>query len=619
MPKTLVPVAGRPLLERQLEFLETEGIQTALILVGYGADEISDFVAHRENNKLDIALIDDERPRGTAGAVFAAWDDLDDEFLVIYGDTILDVDLERFYRWHASRPDGVASLLVHPNDHPIDSDLVQLDPSDRITGFLPYPRPPGFHARNLVNAALYWIRKEKLAPWRTAEIPSDFGRDLFPQILEKHGALYGYRSTEYIKDAGTPGRLDRVAADVASGRVAAANLRRRRPAIFLDRDGTLNIDHGFIRRPQDVELIPGAADAVRRINAAGYLAVVVTNQSVIARGDCTESDMEHIHARLEELLGEGGGYLDRIYYCPHHPDAGFPNERPELKFSCDCRKPQTGMIRRAADDNSIHLSRSFVIGDTTADFLMAERAGLRSVGVATGSAGLDEKYPAEPNYTAADVASAVTFILDVHPRLVGALKPLADSIKRDGITFVGGVARSGKSTLAHALADCLAADNVAVRVIALDHWIRSLAARGPGVLGRYEVDQIRLALSKLAPPRSADVTLDLPFYFRKTQSSRPRAQSVTVKPDELIIVEGTIALLCSSDIPGTRIYVQSEPSDRRSRFFELQRSRGKSLDEAERLFVERDGEETAVVEDSRKRANVLVTFTPPFEITIAGL
>lgn len=619
MPKALVPVAGQPLLERQFAFLEAEGIATALVLVGHGGAAIRDFVVRRRDGKLAIALVDEELPRGTAGAVFAAWDQLDDEFLVVYGDTILDVDLDRFYRWHAGRPDAVASLFVHPNDHPADSDLVQLGADDRITAFVPYPRPPGSHVRNLVNAALYWVRKDTLAPWRAPDVPLDFGRDLFPRILDGGGALYGYRSPEYIKDAGTPERLDRVAADVAAGKVAAANLRRRRPAVFLDRDGTLNVDHGHISRPEDVELMPGAADAVRRINAAGYLAVVVTNQSVVARGDCSESDMEQIHARLEELLGEAGGYLDRIYYCPHHPDAGFANERPELKVKCECRKPQTGMIRQAAVDNSIDLARSFIVGDTTADFLMAERVGMCSIGVETGAAGLDERCMAEADYTAADIASAVTFILDVHRLLVESVKPLAQRIKQGGFAFIGGVARSGKSTLAHALAEALAAEKIGVRIISLDRWIRSLAERGPGVFKRYDMDGIELALKQLAPPRQADVVLDLPFYFRKSQASRPHAQAVTVAPHDVVIVEGTIALSCAADLPGHRIYVQSTHCDRRSRFLQLQQLRGRSLADAEKLFGERESEETVVVAESRRRADTAVTFVSPFQVTIQDL
>jgi D,D-heptose 1,7-bisphosphate phosphatase len=493
---------------------------------------------------------------------------------------------------------------------------VQLDRDDRVEAFLAYPRPPGFHARNLVNAALYWVRKDKLALWCSSRIPLDFGRDVFPQILEDKGQLYGYRSSEYIKDAGTPARLDRVAADIESGRVAAANLRKRRPAIFLDRDGTLNVDHGFIKRPGDIQLFPGAAEAVRRINDSGYLAVIVTNQPVIARGDCTETQLEQVHARLEELLGEGGAYVDRIYYCPHHPDAGFPNERPELKFKCDCRKPQPRMIRQAVDDNSIELAKSFIIGDSTADFLMANQLGLHSIGVATGSAGLDEKYPVEPDYSATDIASAVSFILDVHPSLLEAVRPLVHSIQREGLVFIGGVARSGKSTLAHALAECLSADNRGVRILALDRWIRSLTDRGSSMFERYDVAEIKRALTKLAPPRSRDVTLDLPFYFRRSRSSRTHAETMSVKPDDMVMVEGTIALLLSSDIPGRRVYVQSPLDDRRDRFIRLQQLRGSAPKEADDLFIERENEETSIVADSGKSADIVVTFTSPFQISI---
>lgn len=614
LPKPLVPVAGRPILDWQFDLLVRAGIGSVAVLVSHGADQIRDHVAARRD--LEITLIDDGTPRGTAGAVLAALDHLDDEFLVIYGDTVLDVDLERFYAWHAARPDGVASLLVHPNDHPADSDLVELDENDRVTAFLPYPRPSQINARNLVNAALYWVRKRGLAAWSDILTPMDFGRDLFPQMLTKGERLYGYRSAEYIKDAGTPARLDRTSADLVSGKVAACNWRSKRPAIFLDRDGTLNFDHSFINRPEQIGLIGGAAEAVRRINSAGPLAVVVTNQSVIARGECSEAEMERIHGRLEGLLGEGGAFLDRIYYCPHHPDVGFPGERPDLKIVCNCRKPATGMVEQATADMNIDLSRSWVIGDTTADFMLARRSGIRSIGVATGAAGLDGKYPAEADYHAADVASAVAFILDQHPRLLAQVAPLVEGLNPGDLVFIGGSARSGKSTLASALADHLAANDIPARVIPLDRWIRSLADRQAGVLGRYDIAAIGRMLKTLAPPRNAHVSISMPFYFRKNQQSVGQAETISVAPDEILIVEGTITLASAAELPARKVYIQSNQSQLYSRFMKLQEACGRSGQQAELLFAERQNDETSIIEQSRKHANTVVEFIEPFTVRI---
>ena len=126
--------------------------------------------------------------------------------------------------------------------------------------------------------------------------------------------------------------------------------------MFLDRDGTINIEKGFLTDAEDFELIEGAAKAIRTINQSEYLAVVCTNQPVIARGECTFNKLREIHDKMETLLGQEGAYLDAIYYCPHHPDKGFEGERPEYKIDCDCRKPNDGLLRKAAADFNIDLS-----------------------------------------------------------------------------------------------------------------------------------------------------------------------------------------------------------------------------------------------------------------------
>jgi len=345
---------------------------------------------------------------GTAGGLLKALELLADEVIVLYGDTMLDVDLQRFLNYHRGMR-AEATLLAHPNDHPQDSDLLDVDGAGLVQGILPYPHPEGLWFENLVNAAAYVLTKPLLAAYRDQFQSGDFAKQLFPLMLAGGRRIAAYRSTEYIKDAGTPERLDKVEADFLSGRVA--EWRGARPAVFFDRDGTLNVDAGFITTAEQLELLPGAAEAVRAVNRAGYLAVVVTNQPVIARGDCTEAGLRLIHNKLETLLGREGAYLDKIYYCPHHPHAGYSGERPELKIECECRKPKPGMIRHAAAEMRIDLARSWMVGDSTFDILAASQAGIRSVLVATGNGGADGRYPGEPTLRAESAASAATRIL----------------------------------------------------------------------------------------------------------------------------------------------------------------------------------------------------------------
>jgi D,D-heptose 1,7-bisphosphate phosphatase len=190
-----------------------------------------------------------------------------------------------------------------------------------------------------------------------------------------------------------------------------AHSKRGRPAVFLDRDGTLNVEKGGVRGPQELQLIPGVAEALIALRQAGFCLVVVTNQSIIARGEASESDLAAVHRRLEWELGKAGAYLDGIYVCPHHPDRGFPGERADLKIACDCRKPAIGLVERARHDLSIDLSASWMIGDQTRDVEMARRAGLRSILLLTGAAGRDGQFQCDADYVAPDLKRAVAVVL----------------------------------------------------------------------------------------------------------------------------------------------------------------------------------------------------------------
>ena len=186
---------------------------------------------------------------------------------------------------------------------------------------------------------------------------------------------------------GTPERDAGVCRDFRDGKVRAKNLSNKQRAVFLDRDGTLNKYVGFLRDIDDFELLPGVAQAVRAVNDSGFLAIVVTNQPVIARGEVTEEQLKEIHNKLETLLGLEGAYLDAIYYCPHHPHKGFEGEIPELKFDCGCRKPKTGMLERAADDFNIDLSASWMVGDSENDIKCGLNAGCKTALIGSGSFG----------------------------------------------------------------------------------------------------------------------------------------------------------------------------------------------------------------------------------------
>ena len=230
-------------------------------------------------------------------------------------------------------------------------------------------------------------------------------------MLLRGTRLFGYNSPEYIKDIGTPERYHKICAELKRGVVEASSLAVPQRAVFLDRDGTLIADKDCLRSAAGLEILPGAPEAVRELNHHGWRTVVVTNQPVIAKGWCDEAELQNIHNKLETLLGSEHAFLDRIYFCPHHPEGGFPGENPELKIRCDCRKPGIGMIRQAAADLNLDLTPSWLIGDTTTDIQTAKNAGLRSVLLQTGAGGGDGKFAVKPDFTAANLREAVRLIL----------------------------------------------------------------------------------------------------------------------------------------------------------------------------------------------------------------
>lgn len=604
-PKPLVDVCGVPLLQRQIEQLSGQGVDEFVVLVNHAADQIADFLKAHGDFGCRIVLIDDGDPRGTAGAVLHCLDRLNDSFLVVYGDTLFNIDLQRFQDAH--RGSGAdASLFLHPNDHPHDSDLVEVDDDGRIVGFHPYPHPEGVYLPNLVNAAFYAVEKRALEPYRDFPVPSDFAKDLFPRMLADGARLGGYPSFEYIKDLGTPSRLEKVEKHLASGLVERSSLRTPQPCVFLDRDGTLNALRDYVRTPEDLSLFPGAGRAVRRLNDAGVRAALITNQPVIARGECSFEGLRQIHNKLDTVLAEDGAFLDRVYFCPHHPDGGFPGERPELKIVCDCRKPATGLLEQARRDLNTDVARSWFVGDSTADLKAARAFGLRSILLETGEGGRDGKYACAPDFTAPDLGAAIDFILDGYPAAARLVGGLVDAIAPGDLVLVAGLARSGKSTVAGVLASELRLRGRQAQALSLDRWIRPVEARRPGVLGRYDLDQ---ALGALEPWLAGGAVIDAPapFYdrFRRTGVAGP---PLSVAEDEVLILEGVPALAAPirTDRRTRRVYVRADEAVRAERMQADYRARtGGTAEDVRAVYEARSADETPLVAASAASADVI--------------
>lgn len=405
IPKPLIPIKNaeeieKPVLEWEICSLRDQGFRDIILTVSYMHDKIENYFGDGSSFGVHIEYFVEETPLGNAGALFKLRSKLGDEpFLLLNADAVFDVDFNRMVKWHKEKK-ALVTLFTHPNSHPYDSGLIIADDSCSVISWLTKEdtRPQWY--RNRVNAGLHVINTSVLD--MTSIDSNMIGKldkngktvkaDLDRQVLKPlcgSGKMFAYDSPEYVKDMGTPERYYAVSADFQNGTVATKNLSHKQKAIFLDRDGTINKYVGFLRNIDEFELLDGVADAIKAINASGYLCVVVTNQPVIARGEVTVSELQDIHNKMETLLGNEGAYIDTLYYCPHHPHKGYQGEIPELKFDCDCRKPKPGMLIQAAKDLNIDLASSWMVGDGENDILAGKNAGCKTALLGSENYGQD--------------------------------------------------------------------------------------------------------------------------------------------------------------------------------------------------------------------------------------
>lgn len=391
IPKPMIKIEGKPVLEHEIECLREQGFTDIIMTVSHLGNIIMDYFG--DGSKLSpvtgkpfgvhITYYFEKEPLGNAGALFKIKDMLKDDFLLLNADALFDVDFNRFVAFHKAHG-GLATLFTHPNSHPYDSSLLIADDKGEVLQWLSKEDERPKYYRNRVNAGLH-ILSPKLLEQPIISEKVDLDRQIL-RPLAGTGRMFCYDSPEYVKDMGTPDRYYAVCEDFKEGRVSGKNLRNKQKAVFLDRDGTINKYVGFLRKPEEFELLDGVASAIEEINHMGYLAIVVTNQPVIARGEVSFDELEEIHKKMETLLGQQGAYVDAVYFCPHHPNKGFAGEIPELKMDCECRKPKPGMLLKAAEDFHIDLSQSWMVGDGENDIKAGKAAGCR-----TALIGTDEK------------------------------------------------------------------------------------------------------------------------------------------------------------------------------------------------------------------------------------
>ena len=393
IPKPMIKINDKPVLEHELECLRNQGFTDIIITVSHLGNIIMDYFGDGskvspvtgEPFGVNIEYYFEEEPLGNAGALFKIKDKLTEDFLLLNADAIFDIDFNRFVKHHKDKG-GLVTLFTHPNNHPYDSGLIIADEKGAVLKWLAKEdERPGYY-RNRVNAGLH-VLSPKVLDVEITTPKVDLDRQLL-KPLSGTGKMFVYDSPEYVKDMGTPERYESVCKDFIEGKVTAKNLSNKQRAVFLDRDGTINKYIGFLRNVDEFELLDGVCEAIKKINQSGYLAIVVTNQPVIARGEVSYEELQEIHNKMETLLGNEGAYVDAIYYCPHHPHKGYEGEVPELKIDCECRKPKPGMLLQAAKDYNIDLSQSWMVGDSDNDVQAGKAAGCKTALVEDGNKNL---------------------------------------------------------------------------------------------------------------------------------------------------------------------------------------------------------------------------------------
>ena len=606
MPKPMVELAGKPIVQYQVELCAEFGIEEIVFIVNHLGSAIEDYFGDGRAFNIPISYYHEEKPLGTVGGLVEIKDQLREDFLVLYGDVMMQMDLGRLLEFHRAK-NSDATLVVHPNDHPFDSDLIEINDEQQVVRVLPKPHPDGLRYHNMVNAAVY-VFNPVIFDHLERGVKADFGRDIFPRIYDKV-RMFGYNTPEYLKDMGTPDRLDQVELDVLSGKVARRSLVNKQKAIFLDRDGVINIDTDLIHRPEDFTLYPYTPEAIRKINKSDYLSVVTTNQSVVARNLTSIEGLAEIHKKMETELGEAGAKLDDIRFCPHHPDKGFPEENPVYKIDCHCRKPKPGMLTDAAELFNIDLGASWMIGDSERDTLAGRAAGCTTVGVMTGHG--HKKAGELPDYFFANLNEAVDFILnkpwnEEMEFCTRRLEVLSNSRAEKALVIaIAGNSRSGKSTFGTRLAKHLQGQGKNVQSIRLDDWIRPKIERQERdeVLYNFQSERMQQELGQIFEGKAVELT---PY---PSHPDRPvRKKTYQLGDPDVVILDGVIALATEElrQLSDFKIFMRIDEQKLKERFMTFYRWKDMPEPEMKELWQTRLQNEYRMIAGDEQYADLVI-------------
>ena len=348
-------------------------IKNKYLIINKNQKDIKQFV---NKNNVKIEILEETRPLGDGGCLFnlkTINKFYKNYFLIVPGDLYLKFDFKKFIKFHFKKK-SLLTLCVHPSDHVHDSDTVKYDTNEKLIKFFKKPHKDLHKVGHMSLSGIYLIHGSLLRQISSKELKSN---QLIQNISKNTDRVFCYNTENFIKDAGTKDRLTFLRKSFKKKRIHNFECNKPKIAIFLDRDGVINKEFKGEKFGNPINLFKTTINAISIFNKLNLITVVITNQPAIAKGFITEKYLKTKHEKLLNFLSSSGCYLNKIYFCPHHPEKGFVGENKLLKIRCGCRKPKIGLILKAKKEFNINLTKSFLVGNSISDYRAAKKAGVR--------------------------------------------------------------------------------------------------------------------------------------------------------------------------------------------------------------------------------------------------
>tara|TARA_Y100000590_G_scaffold185082_1_gene210861 strand:- start:2784 stop:4067 length:1284 start_codon:yes stop_codon:yes gene_type:complete len=403
-PKALVKFNNKENLKIQIETLKRNGIKSFLFLVNNFEFEIREFL--KKNYEDRFIIIKDEDYFGTGGCLYGAKKYLQKKFVIVYSDLFLKFNFKNFVK-ESLLSKCCFSCVVHANNHPFDSDTVDLDKNYKIKKI--YKKNTNNFKINNAISGVYFAKKNFLNYFYFKKKKNyDLVNDVLPFIIKKNHNVYGYKTIEYIKDFGTPGRIKDINNDIKKNKIKNLDFSFKSKAIFLDRDGVINQENKKVKNIKNFKIFPNTNKVIKKINNNKIPCFIISNQSGLAKKEFSLIDLFKVISKLDNYLSQKKAYIDDFLICPHYDKLKYKNTN--ISFFSKYRKPNPGMITYLATKYRINLKRSFFIGDTDIDVLTGKKAGLKTI-LVEGPKLKDYKMNIKPTFKVKSLKSAVNLIL----------------------------------------------------------------------------------------------------------------------------------------------------------------------------------------------------------------